>query len=375
MQILDNGIQLNNGDIQHLWFKILDNRGALRYRAVAFRELTSLALDKTEPEDWNMLGKQTTALRGLYSAHVDFVYSAMGIFKPQRVGIIQYYGAAGDGSTVEEAGTQATEGLTAVISSLANFQQSQTRSPQKRWLEWYLEFITERAQKLSAILGHPDPRDTRRLRELDGGLPFDDGDLAAEQTAQLFRGMAKVGQDFVFQVTAQQISQKWLTEKYMAISRRVSDVASRQKGSISIGASISIPIMAALSNSLGQSEGSARSEAQSVGEGDTHTWGRGEADGHAITESESSTVGGSETHTVSSSRGQSQSVTDGVSHSVTDGQAHTVSSSQSQSSGQSQGQTQGQSQSQSQGQSASQAKVLRRAKVQVKAMAHRTTKV
>ncbi len=360
MQILDNGIKFSEGKIQYLWFKISDDVGVQRCRAVALCELTGLALDKSEPEDWNMLGKQATALRGLYNSGVNFVYSAMGIFKPQRVGVIQYYGAAGDGGTVEEAGIQALSGLTAVLGSLANYQQSQTRAPQKQWIEWYLEFITQRAQKLSAVLGHPDPRDTRRLRELDGSLPFDDGDLAAEQTAMLFRGMAKVKQDFVFQITAQQIAQEWLTAKYTAISRLVSDAASRQRGSISIGASLSIPIMAALSNSLGQSEGSAQSEAQSVGEGDAHSWGRGESDGHAVTESESSSVGGSETHTVSSTRGQSHSVSNGQSHSVTDGQAHTVSSGQSQSQGvsagasQSQGQSSGASQSQGSSQSQSQ---------------------
>ncbi|MEA2008396.1 MAG: ATP-binding protein, partial [Chloroflexota bacterium] len=354
MQILDNGIQFKDGEIYYLWFKILDDSGLQRCRAVAFRELRSLALDKTEPEDWNMVGKQQSALRGLYSSQTDFVYSAMGIFKPKRVGVIQYYGAAGNGSTTAEAGAQAREGLTAVMSSLANFQQSQTRAPQKHWIEWYLEFITERAQKLSAVLGHPDPRDTRRLRELDGSLPFDEGDLAAEQTAQLFRGMAKVGKDFVFQVTAQQISREWLTEKYMAISRRVSEAASRQRGAISIGASISIPIMAALSNSLGQNEGAARSEARAVGEGDAHTWGRGASDGHTATDSETSTVGGSQTHTVSQSHTDSQSVTDGQSHSVTDGHSTTTSSSTSTSSGQSNSQSQGQSSSQSQGQSAGQ---------------------
>lgn len=58
MQILDNGIRFQAGEIQYFWFKLLLNTGQRVYRAAAFHELSVLSLDKQEPEDWNMLGKQ-----------------------------------------------------------------------------------------------------------------------------------------------------------------------------------------------------------------------------------------------------------------------------------------------------------------------------
>ena len=141
MQILDNGIQFDNGDIEFFWFKLLLNSGRQIYRAAAFEELVVISVDKQEPEDWNLLGKQQAALRGLYNANVDFIFSASGIFRPRHIGVVQYYGAAGNGDTLEEAGEKATDGLEGVLSALLNNQQSRTRPPQKKWIEWCKHFL------------------------------------------------------------------------------------------------------------------------------------------------------------------------------------------------------------------------------------------
>ena len=103
MEILDNGLQIKNDVLEYAWFKISAEQGQY-YRCVALRELAALPVDCLE--DYNLLGKQWGAVRGLYNAGVNFVYTASGIFHPDHVGIVQFYGTAADGETLEAAGTQ-----------------------------------------------------------------------------------------------------------------------------------------------------------------------------------------------------------------------------------------------------------------------------
>lgn len=380
MEILDNGLQMGDGHFQHLWLQVRDDYGTHHYRAIALRELTVLSIDDKEIEDYNILGRQWALVSGLYNAGVDFVYSAAGIFTPSHVGVVQFYGAASNGSTKAEASRLAMGRLGAVEAVLANYQQSQTRSPKMDWMEWYLEFVTRRAQNVTAILGHPDPRDARRGISLDG-TPLND-DLASEQNEMLFRGLAKLREDFVFQVTADRLHRQQLTQSMMRIAQLASNVASRRRGAISIGASLSIPIMAALSNTVGGNTSQGESESHTVQEGQSHGWGAGHTESYAHTESESHTEGGSETHgvalthsegetlteseaqalsqsqthgqsiTASEAHTQSQSVSEGRSQTSGHGSSWSAGSggSWSQSTGQSQGASQGQSQSQAQSQ-------------------------
>ena len=361
MQILDNGIQLESGEFRHLWFKIKDDLGLVRYRAIALRELTAIALDRDEPDDFNVLGKQQAALRGLYNAGVDFVYAAAGIFKPDHVGVVQFYGAAGDGLNLADAAHQAERHVGAVIGVLSNYQQSQTRSPLTRWIEWYLEFVTRRAGNVRTVLGHPDPRQARGPLGLDGALLLEDGDPAAEQNEMLFRGLAKLGEDFLFQITAGHLQRDEMTRAMLRVAQEASNVASRRRGAISIGANLSIPIMAALSNSLSGGHSLGESQAQSETQGQSHNWGRGHTDSYAHTESYSHTEGESETHGIAVTHSEGRALTESEaftkSHSVTEGEAHTKSSavthsrSETHSSGQYGGWSQSVGQSSSEGQS------------------------
>ena len=88
MQILNNGLQVAGGDFEYLWLHLQDDLGAHHYRAIALRELTVLSIDDTEIEDYNIFGRQWSVVRGLYNAHVDFVYTAAGIFTPQHIGVV-----------------------------------------------------------------------------------------------------------------------------------------------------------------------------------------------------------------------------------------------------------------------------------------------
>ncbi|HNB54904.1 MAG TPA: ATP-binding protein, partial [Anaerolineales bacterium] len=152
LEILDNGLVVQNDVFSHLWFCLRDANQQERFRAITLRELTALVIDDQELADYNVLGKQWGAMRGVYGAGVDYVYTAAGIFTPEHVGVVQFYGAAGDGASLDEAVRRAHTHLGAVEATLSNFPQSQTRPPLTRWMEWYLEFVTQRTQNVVAIL-------------------------------------------------------------------------------------------------------------------------------------------------------------------------------------------------------------------------------
>jgi hypothetical protein len=313
MRVVDNGLQVDEGVLRYAWFRLETAEGE-KYRCVAFRELASVPYDVREGVD--TLGRQWAALRGVYNAGVDYVYTALGIFHPEHVGVVQLYGAAGEGTNRETAAARALEGLAAVEAALANFPQSQTRAPDLRWIEWYLEFVTRRARNILALLGHPDPRASKRGLGRDGNLPdYGEDDLAEEQNEILFRGLAKLRQDFVFQVTAEHIDRKRLSRTLVEVARVASNFASRRRGSVNIGFSLGIPLMAALGQAVSGGQGGTQATAHSTAQGITHGWGQAHSDSHAVGKSEAWTTGGSETY----STGTSHSHTD--SHATTDSTA------------------------------------------------------
>ncbi len=246
--IQNSGIHTTLGQIDYLWFDILDLAASRRYfRAVALAELAAVPVSMRE--DYDLLQKQWAAVRGLYNAQADYVYTAAGIFNPQHVGVVQFYGGAGEAETLDAASEQAIRSLAAVKATLANYAQSRLASPTPAWVEWYLDFVTRRSQNILALLGHPDPRETRRGLGKDGEIANNTGDdLAAEQNELLFRGLAKLRQDFVFQVTSRRKSRAWLAEGLAHVARIAGNLASRQRGSLSIGFNLSIPIAMALSS-------------------------------------------------------------------------------------------------------------------------------
>ena len=135
MQILDNGLFIKNGNFQYAWFKVRKDSETI-YRCVALREL--LVIPVSSKDDYDLLGKQWGALRGLHNAGVSFVYTAMGIYHPEHIGIVQYYGAAGEGECEEDAAKKAQLGVSSVEAVLANYPQSKTGPPNPDWLKWYL---------------------------------------------------------------------------------------------------------------------------------------------------------------------------------------------------------------------------------------------
>ena len=327
--ILDSGIQTEQDQLQYLWFKVQDLTANRRYfRVVALSELASVPVSIRE--DYDLLQKQWAAVRGLYNAKADFVYSAAGIFTPEHVGVVQYYGGAGTGESRDEAARVALNNLGAVRATLANYEQSRLAQPTPAWIEWYLDFITRRSRNIMALLGHPDPRATRRGLGKDGELANDTGDdLAAEQNELLFRGLAKLREDFIFQVTAKRVGRKHLAEGLVRVAQIASNVASRRRGSIHIGFSLSIPIAMALSSALAGSRSGSDSNSHTSSEGQSHGWGNSHTESSAHTESRSSTTGETETHGIAI--GHTDAAGSVKSHAQTLSQAHTDSQAHSES--------------------------------------------
>ena len=295
-------------------------------------------------EDYDLLGKQWAAVRGLHNAGVNFVYTAMGIYAPDHIGIVQLFGAAGEADSVEEAADQALIGASTVEAVLANFPKSQLGSPNPDWLQWYLDFITARGCNIAAVLGHPDPRQGKRGTDSEGTIGDDsDEDLAEEQNEILFRGLSKLRQNFVFQVLAEHIARARMTQTLMRISEAASNVGSRRKGAIGIGFNLGIPIMAALSQSHASGVGVGQGTSQSAQDGVSQGWGESHAVGKSHSEGNTVSDG------YSDSVGKNHGVSEGVSHGVSDGTSHSAMSSDSHGSMSSHGSSSGGGWSQSEG--------------------------
>ena len=309
---------------------------------MALKQLDTIPV--ADRDDYNLLGKMWGAMRGVYNAGVNFVAANAGIFKPDHIGLVQYFGAAGEGPDEHTAAEKALRGMATVEGVMANFHQSKLIAPNEDWLRWYLEFISSRGRFIAAILGHPDPRQGRGAGMKDGAIgDASKDDLALEQNEILFRGLAKLQQNFVFQVLAEHVSRPQLTRTLIRVAEMTSSVASRRKGSINIGFSLGIPLMAAVGQSLSGSQGASLGTSQGQSQSAQHTWGNSHTVGQAHTESQS--VSHTEGKTWSNSVGKSSTDTTGKSSSDTTGKSssNTVGSSSSNTVGSSTTDTQSQS--------------------------------
>jgi len=324
--ILDNGLHIENGVLRYAWCLLQDN-GRRYYRAAAFRELYVLTRDpQSEQSSEGLLGKQWGAVTGLYNAGVNFVYSACGIFTPHHIGIVQMYGAAASGDTLDSAAQRAEKDLAAVEATLAGYAQAKLRPPDLDVMRWYIEFLSKAGKPL-VLLGHPDPRAHGRTLGRDGAMPEETDDLSLEQNEILFRGLARLRENFIFQLTAEHISRPTLTRYLDQAARLAGNFASRRKGAKSIGFSLGIPLFNALTRGYTESAGLGRSQAHGQADGYTQAWGEGYNQSRAHTETNGTAVSSGYADTISGSIAKGQAHTDSWAHS--EGWAHTIGHSQS----------------------------------------------
>ena len=288
------------------------------HRVVLLRELAYIPLEAREDPD--ILGKQWAALRGLYNADVDFIYTAAGMYRPRHVGLVQFYGAAAEDPDPQAAHRLALAGLRAVEAVLANFVYSRLADPSPARLRQLLDLIRT-LPSLLAILGHPDPRHARKGLSRDAFTGVADEELASQQGEILMRGLAKLREDFVFMVTACHVERLVLTDALVRMSRVSSQYASRQRGNINIGFSMALPLAAALSSSVQGAEAAGTSAADSA----THT----DTEGGSRSESAGWSESGGSSQGTASSRGAavSQSTTETAGQAVSRGEAWSTSQS------------------------------------------------
>lgn len=320
LTILGNGLRFTD-TLQYAWFQLQKDE-RIFYRAIALKELSVIPVDVRE--DYDLLGKTWAAVRGLHNAGVNFIYAATGIYKPEHIGIVQYYGAAAEADGEEAAAKKAMSQIRAVEAILAGgFPQTRLTSPNIDWFRWYLEFVMTKGQYISSILGHPDPRMGKRGAS-DGALgDSSDDDLASEQNEILFRGLARLRENFVYQVLAEQVSRGRMISSLLKVAEAASNVASRRKGAISVGFSLSLPLMAALGQSNTGSQAAGSGHTQSVSNGQSLGWGS------SFQQSQSSTDGTSHSQSVMHSTGGGQTLSETSSQSHAVGQSHSVSDGQS----------------------------------------------
>src|SRR5260221_12622160 len=84
LKILDNGLSISGGDVRYAWFKLQKDADPF-YRCIALRELQIIPVSVRE--DYNLLGKQLGAVRGLHNEGVSFVYTSLGIYAPDHIRI------------------------------------------------------------------------------------------------------------------------------------------------------------------------------------------------------------------------------------------------------------------------------------------------
>ena len=338
IHILQNGFESNaDGQVQYAWYHV-DENGEQFYRVVALRELSVLSWNRDQQEE-GLLGRQWAAVRGLHNSRVNMLYTACGIFEPW-MGIVQMYGAAENGFTKEQAVRRTLQQIAAVESTLRGFPQTKLALPNLDVLRWYSAFVSE-GKNILALLGYPDPRTKERVSgSRNGSLPDEtSNDLASEQLEIFFRGMASLGESFIYQVTADRMGKDTLTRNLMMVNQITSDYASQQRGVKSATVSVGIPIM--INASQGISDGRSQAESQSQGEtnSDSHGWGKSETNSASHSESQALSLGSAETF--GESKGVSVGASHTDSHSTSSSIGHTDSWGQSQSQGVSAGQSQG----------------------------------
>jgi hypothetical protein len=321
IEVLESGIESEAGRVRAAWFRIRTPDGE-RFRAAALRELVYVPVN--ERDDPDLLGRQWAAVRGLYNAGVDALYVAAGIFTPRRVGIVQWYGAAAEAADREAAFAEARRRLAAVEAVLANFPQARLRDPDPERLQWLIDFIAS-APRLLVVLGHPDPRQARRGLGRDGSLGDADEDLAGQQNEMLFRGLARLREDFVFQVLTRRLGRDDLSRALIRVAEIASQIASRRRGSLGISFSIGIPLIAAIAGARTGSMGAGSTDAHAVSDGVSQAWGRAETEGWARTESRAHATGETWSHSTTHSTAVTASEASGRSWADTHGTAHTTS--------------------------------------------------
>jgi hypothetical protein len=333
LDVSANGLVYAPGkpQLDYLWFEVTEREGGKtyhEYRAMRMMHLASIPLNARG--DQGSLAKMRTVLRGLYNAKVDIVYLVAGIYHPERLGIVQCYGAVGRGETLTDAAAQAIHGAASLEAAMA------AAYPQVRFhplgidvSEWISKALMRMPYSVLTI-GHPDPRENARGGQSDLNPLLSSGkhgvqEFTLQQNELVMRGMAQLEEDFLLQVLLTPVSMQNASRMLAGLAEYTSTWAAWQTGSRSFNIGTSLPLM--LSGAIARNAGTGYTESQSAGQ----------ADGTSHVNNQSQTDGQAHSHT------EGIAVTNGIANTHTEGMAVTESHSESV------GQSAGSNQSQSQG--------------------------
>ena len=317
--------------LDYLWFEVTEREGGKayhEYRAMQLMHLASIPLNVRG--DQGALAKMRTVLRGLYNAKVDIVYLVAGIYHPERLGIVQCYGAVGRGETRTEAAAQAIHGAASLEAAMAAaYPQVRFHALGMDVSEWISKALMRMPYSVLAI-GHPDPRENARGGQSDLDPLLSSGkhgvqEFTLQQNELVMRGMAQLEEDFLLQVLLTPVSMQSASRMLAGLAEYTSTWAAWQSGSRSFNIGTSLPLM--LSGAIARNAGTGYSESQTAGK----------ADGTSHVASQSQTDGTAHSHT------EGTAVTNGISNTHTEGTAVTESHSESigHSTGSNQSQTKG----------------------------------
>lgn len=250
LQVERAGVEFVEGKDQmdYLWFQVVEWEGSQAYpgyRVVRLLQLRYIPLEARA--DAGFLQKMRTALRGMYSAGVNLVYLAAGIFSGDSpIGIVQCYGVTAFNPDLETAKEQSFKDLLALRSTLTGaYRQLRLESINVRLAEWIFSAF-QRMPHALVVVGHPDPRENTRGGERSIGEPMGDLDpsaqnFALQQNELLFRGMSELREDFLFVTLTSPLSIPIIVRMLTGLAEETSTWASLQQGVRGAAFGVSLP--------------------------------------------------------------------------------------------------------------------------------------
>ncbi len=336
LQVDQSGVAFVDGkdQLDYLWFQVVEKEGGRAYpgyRVVRLLQLRYIPLEARA--DAGLLQKMRTALRGMYSAGVNLVYLAAGIFSGESpVGIVQCYGVSAFDADLEAARSRSYKDLMALRSTLTGAYRQLRLEPVDVRLAGWIFSAFQRMPHALVVVGHPDPRENARGGERSLGEPVLDSDPAAQnysmqQNELLFRGMSEVREDFLFVTLTSPLSIPLILRMLTGLAEETSTWASLQQGvrgaafGVSLPAALVASVADQASHSYAENSGSSTTQGVAQTEGLANTQGQAHTVGHATTQGWAHTITEGESVTQGTSHTQGSAVSDGKT--VTDGQSHT----------------------------------------------------
>jgi hypothetical protein len=323
-------------ELDHIHFHVIEREGGRSYdlhRVVRLLQLRAIPLDARG--DVGTVAKMQKILRGMANANLELVYIVAGIFRPERLGIVQFYGVIGhhaDQETALKIARQAQGALEAGMA--ANYPQIRFCPASAATAEWLNLALKEMPHGILTI-GQPDPRENARggtseitplLGASAGKKAGNPNPFTMQQNEIVMRGMASLEEEFLLQVLLTPVSMNEAARLLTGLAEYDSAVSAWQQGTRSFNVGTSLPLIFTGALSRGVGTGSTQSQNSGLAEGLNHTDSQTSVQGVADTHTEGVAVtqGSSSSHT----SGQSSSQTHTEGQSVTNGQSSGIQYSQ-----------------------------------------------